>query len=186
MRHSNRGPSAAAENRAALIKAARQVFASDGYNAPLSAITRAARVGQGSLYRHFPDRISLALAAFEDGVAELEALAARPGTTLEEVLDLVTRQTIDSTAFIDMVRAETHDTRIADIRDRVEALLTAPLAQAQEAGRMRADLTPGDLMLAIGMLAGILAKLPAPDRRRTAEQAWHLLRVGLNGERPAG
>jgi len=35
-----------------------------------------AGVGQGSLYRHFPDRMSLALAAFEDNVTELAHLAA--------------------------------------------------------------------------------------------------------------
>nr|BFE79060.1 hypothetical protein GCM10020093_016610 [Planobispora longispora] len=103
VRRVNRGPSAAAENRAALIAAAREVFASDGYEAPLTSITRVARVGQGSLYRHFPDRISLALAVFEDGVRELEALAAEPGATLDAMLALMTEQMIASTAFVDMV-----------------------------------------------------------------------------------
>jgi AcrR family transcriptional regulator len=64
----NRGPSAAAENRAALIAAARAVFATAGYDAPLSAVARRAGVGQGSLYRHFPNRMSLAVAVFEDNM----------------------------------------------------------------------------------------------------------------------
>ena len=42
----------------------------------MSAIARRAGVGQGSLYRHFPDKISLALAAFEENVSGIEALAA--------------------------------------------------------------------------------------------------------------
>src|SRR6056297_2610919 len=72
----NRGPAAAADNRAALLDAARRLFAEQGYRVPLSAIAREAGVGQGSLYRHFPRRIDLALAVFEDNLAELEVLAA--------------------------------------------------------------------------------------------------------------
>ena len=43
-------------------------------------VAKKAGVGQGSLYRHFPDRVSLALAVFEDNVAELEVMAAEMGT----------------------------------------------------------------------------------------------------------
>ncbi|GAA3447585.1 TetR/AcrR family transcriptional regulator [Planomonospora venezuelensis] len=179
VRRANRGPSAAAENRAALIAAAREVFASDGYEAPLTSITRAARVGQGSLYRHFPDRVSLALAVFEDGVKELESLAAEPGTTLDDMLALMTEQMIASTAFVDMVSAFPADPRILRVGDRVTELLDGLLAQARQAGRIRADVTAGDLMLAIGMVAGILAKKPAAARRETAGLAWRLLRAGI-------
>ncbi|MFI7133503.1 TetR family transcriptional regulator [Nonomuraea sp. NPDC050153] len=181
-RRSNRGPSAAAENRAALVAAAREVFASAGYNAPLSTVARAAGVGQGSLYRHFPDRISLAMAVFEDGVTELEALAARPGTTLDDLLALLTEQTIASTAFIDMVTATPPaepDPRILDLRDRVSRVLAGVLGDARRAGTVRADVTADDLVLVIGMLAGVLAKISAPARRDTAARVWALLRQGI-------
>src|SRR5690606_39484170 len=62
----NRGPAAAAENRAALLAAARRLFAERGYHAPLSAIAREAGVGQGSLYRHFPQRELIAAAILEE------------------------------------------------------------------------------------------------------------------------
>ncbi|MEV5412933.1 helix-turn-helix domain-containing protein [Thermopolyspora sp. NPDC052614] len=178
-RRTNRGPSAAAENRAALIAAARQIFASDGYQAPLASVTRAARVGQGSLYRHFPDRVSLALAVFEDGVRELEAAAALPGTTLDDLLALITEQTIASTAFIEMVNVATADARVLRIRDRVAALLDPHLDAARRAGRIRPEITVDDLMLAFGMLAGTLGKTAPADRRTTAEAVWRLLRVGI-------
>ncbi|WP_143590448.1 helix-turn-helix domain-containing protein [Thermoactinospora rubra] len=175
----NRGPGAAAENRAALIAAAREVFARAGYDAPLSMVARAAGVGQGSLYRHFPDRAALALAVFEDSVAELEELAARPGVTLDEVLARITEQTIASTAFIDMVSLTPADPRILAVRDRVAGLLAGPLAAAREASRVRPDVTAEDLVLAISMLAGVLARTPPPARREAARRAWWLLRQGI-------
>ncbi|MGJ6969306.1 TetR family transcriptional regulator [Streptosporangium sp. G11] len=179
-RRPNRGPRAAAANRAALITAAREAFTADGYDAPLTEVARAAGVGQGSLYRHFPDRISLALAVFKDSVADLEALAARPGTTLDDVLDLLTEQTIASTAFIDMVTlASAGDPRIIEVRDRVADLLEGTLPEARRAGRLCEDVTADDLLLAIGMLAGLLTRLPATERRATAERMWTLLRHGI-------
>lgn len=178
-RKANRGPSAAAENRAALVAAAREVFASAGFDAPLSAVARRAGVGQGSLYRHFPDRASLALAVFEANIAELEALAADPRATLDDLLALITEQIIASSAFIDMIRPSREDERLAEVGERMAALLTGKLAAAREAGSVRPDLGIGDLFLTIGMLAGVLAKTPADSRRRTAEHAWRLLRRSL-------
>ncbi|WP_326822588.1 helix-turn-helix domain-containing protein [Streptosporangium sp. NBC_01756] len=180
VRRTNRGPSVAAANRAALIAAAREVFATTGYDAPLSTVARAAGVGQGSLYRHFPDRVSLALAVFENGVADLEALAAEPGATLDDVLALITEQTIASTAFIDMVSGIPADARVIAIRERVAGLLAGLLSEARSAGRVRQDLTTEDLVLAVGMLAGVLAKRSALARRVAAAQVWALLRKGMD------
>lgn len=177
-RRPNRGPSAAAENRAALIAAARRWFATEGYDVPLTSIARTAGVGQGSLYRHFPDRASLALAVFEEGVEELEGLAARPGTTLDDVLALMTRQAIASTAFVDMVSASA-DARFVRVRERVVEALREPLARARQAGRVHDYVTTDDLVTAIGLIAALLAKLPAAERRETAERAWLLLFRGM-------
>jgi AcrR family transcriptional regulator len=181
VRRPNRGPKAAARNRAALIAAAREAFASAGYDASLTDVARAAGVGQGSLYRHFPDRLSLALAVFDDSIAELEALAAKPGTTLEEVLALVTEQTVASTTFIRLVIVPPRpDPRILDLRGRVGMLLEAGLAEAQRAGRVRAEVTTDDLPLAIGMLALLLTEIPAAaERTEAAERIWQMLRHGI-------
>ncbi|MFC4111869.1 TetR/AcrR family transcriptional regulator [Nonomuraea zeae] len=179
-RRPNRGPRAAAGNRAALIAAAREAFATAGYGASLTEVARAAGVGQGSLYRHFPDRVSLALAVFEGSVTELEALAVKPGSTLDDLLDLITEQVIASTTFVTMVSVPPNpDPRILEVRDRVARLLEARLAEAQQAGRIRADVTTGDLLLAIGMLALLLAEFPAAERVATAARIWTLLRHGF-------
>src|SRR6187431_920155 len=106
---SNRGPVAGPENRAALIAAAREVFDEVGMTAPLSAVAKRAGVGQGSLYRHFPDRLSLALAVFEENMAAIDALAAQPESTLRDVCELVTHQTEGTGAFLALVGAERAD-----------------------------------------------------------------------------
>ena len=171
----NRGPGAAAENRAALVRAAREVFAADGLGAPLSSVARRAGVGQGSLYRHFPDRISLALAVFDDNMVELDALAATGEASLDEVLAMLTRHVIASTAFVEMLGTAADDPRVAEVAARVEQIVAAALPAARTAGRVRADLETDDVLLAIGMLAGILARFPIDERADAAERAWALL-----------
>ena len=178
-RKENRGPGAAAENRAALVTAAREVFGRDGIDAPLSAVARRAGVGQGSLYRHFPDRLSLALAAFAENIAALEAFAGRPDSTLDDLLALLTDQVIDAAAFLDMLSGHVGDPRVAAMSERVTAVLAAKLPDARRAGGYGAHVEPSDLLLAIGMLSGAVARTPAAQRRATAERAWFLLRRAL-------
>jgi AcrR family transcriptional regulator len=175
----NRGRAAAADNRQALLDAARRVLADGGLNAPLVAVARTAGVGQGSLYRHFPDRVDLALAVFDDNVREIEALAVEPSTTLDDLLALLTRRAIESVAFVDMITADTADPRLIDIARRVEAAIATKLPPAQRAGRLNPDLEASDVALAIGMVSSLVAKTPLGERDARARHAWSLLRSGL-------
>ncbi|GAA1739264.1 helix-turn-helix domain-containing protein [Luedemannella helvata] len=178
-RRPNLGRSAAQANRRALLAAAVEVFAEGGIDAPLSAVARRAGVGQGSLYRHFPDRISLAMAVFEENVARLESLATDPTCTLDGMLATITRMVINSVAFVDLVMAGGAEPRLDAINERVRATLAGPLAAARRAGRIRESVGLDDLMLAIGMIAAIVARTPAADRRATADSGWALLNRAL-------
>jgi len=62
---------AAARNRAHIVDAARELFAEDPH-ATLTAVATRAGVGPGTLYRHFPTRDDLILAAYQ---GEIDALA---------------------------------------------------------------------------------------------------------------
>lgn len=161
------------------MAAALEVFAEGGIAAPLSAVAKRAGVGQGSLYRHFPDRVSLAVAAFEDNVAALEALAAEPACALDDLLAVITRQIIDSVAFVDLVTPNTDDPRLVAIAERVKAVLAGALRQARRAEKVSESVTADEIMLAVGMVAALVAKTPAADRRETADQAWSLLRRAM-------
>ena len=62
-------------NRARLVAEARQLLASRGVDVSLREIARAAEVGVGTLYRHFPTREELVDAVLEDAFEELTTLA---------------------------------------------------------------------------------------------------------------
>lgn len=179
----NLGPRAAAGNRAALLAAAREVFGSAGTGAPLSAVAKRAGVGQGSLYRHFPDRLDLVVAVFEEQVVAVEKLAATPGADLADLLGLVTRNAIDSVGFVDLVRSRVPaDGRIVALGERVAVALGTRLAGATGSGAVRAGTTADDLLLAVAMVAGGLSQAEGEDRVRRARRAWELL--GLEARIP--
>ncbi|WP_072843511.1 TetR/AcrR family transcriptional regulator [Rhodococcus tukisamuensis] len=180
VRRVNRGPKAAAENRAAIVAAAREVFAEHGFDVPMSLIARTAGVGQGSLYRHFPSRDSVVLAVFEENIAVVEELALRPDSTLDDLLDALVEQVTTSTAFIAMVRPiGTDDPRIIEVSGRLTALLAGKLDGARRDGAVHADVDAGDFVLALAMFAAILIEADEPTRREVAARAWWMLRRGL-------
>lgn len=65
---------AAAKNRAAIIDAAHELFAANPL-APLNDVAKRAGVGPGTLYRHFPTREDLILAAYQHDIDRLVSTA---------------------------------------------------------------------------------------------------------------
>jgi AcrR family transcriptional regulator len=171
----NLGPRAAAGNRAALLAAAREVFGTAGTGAPLSAVAKRAGVGQGSLYRHFPERVDLVVAVFEEQVVAVEELATASGVGLPDLLGLVTRHAVESVGFVDLVRSGVPDGRLAGLGDRVVVALGTRLDDAIAAGDAPPGTTPDDLLLAVSMVAGGLSGVDTADRMPRAARAWELL-----------
>ena len=175
----NRGPSAGPENRLALLAAAQEVFATQGFAAPLSAVARRAGVGQGSLYRHFPDRTALAIEIFDENITALEVFVALPGTTLDDLLDRVIEQALASTAFIDLISADLHEPRVQHLGERFHEIVGRLLVREQEAGRIGEHVAAADVFLAVSMLAGVLARSDAADRPDVARRAWGLFHAAF-------
>jgi AcrR family transcriptional regulator len=179
----NRGPSAGPANRAAIIAAARDIFAEDGFTAPLSAIARRAGVGQGSLYRHFPDRIALAVAVFDDNITALEELADAPDSTLSELFDSVAEQAISSTALIDVFTTERHDPRAEQLGLRVLGIIDSMLERDRAAGRIGDHVETADVMVAISMLAFLLSRTDAAERPDAGARARAMFRAAFGYRR---
>ena len=175
----NRGPAAAADNRRAILTAARQVMTERGLRAPLSAIARAAGVGQGVLYRHFPTRLDLALAVFEDNFAELEAIAADPAPdALRRLWSRLVDLTIETSAFVEMVLLAREELPGYRGQDRLLGLVADTLPRAQRAGRVDAGLTAEDVLLGWRMVFGVVLTATDPrDVRAAVDRALALLRL---------
>ncbi len=183
-RPANQGPRAAARSRTALIAAAREIFAEQGLGAPLSAIARRAGVGQGVLYRHFPDRNAVAAAVLEENVRQIEEAAGAQGATLSAVLGVVTWHLTESAAFVSLLHAETVNGRFGthayarDLSARVERALRGLLPDGHRLGG--AD----DLMLAVSMVSGAVTGPTREEQEGRALAAWRLLGVEVGPVRP--
>src|SRR6185503_16700232 len=67
----------ARRNRERLIEAARTLFAREGTGVPLAAVAKAAGVGTGTAYRHFPTQEALVEATYREEIAALRDEATR-------------------------------------------------------------------------------------------------------------
>lgn len=171
----NRGPAAAAGNRAALIESARRLFFREGYAVPLSAIAKDAGVGQGTLYRHFPTREALAqavIASTMDTLVEMTTELGGPGAfgvLWQHVIDSL----VESVGFLDAVLGPRGDMAGRRPERELATLLARPFEQAQGAGLLAPELTLDDLMLTLAMVHGAAHR--AGDRQTRQELAYRAL-----------
>lgn len=173
----------AEENRARLVAAAREVFATAGFDAPLDAIARRAGVGRATLYRNFPDRHALGAAIFDHNLAKLEArareLRGRPDAFMT-LLSAIVDQQIEAHALVPALMLGPSAPDLQALARRVTRLLATPLRQARAAGLVRDDLTLADVLAALAMVSAVVAGDAAVgSRRRRATRALDLLTYGL-------
>ncbi|MEV6175034.1 helix-turn-helix domain-containing protein [Streptomyces sp. NPDC051954] len=176
----------AARNRRSVIEAARDAFARHGVTASLDDIARAAGVGPGTLYRHFPSRDELALAVMEDGLTELHRLGVE---LLDEpdrlkAVHLWLDAYIEQSGMYEGLARTLVNPQAAAVDEQsicwraIEVGMTL-IRRAGEAGVLRADADAEDvrsIAVAIAWMDGALP--PDPTRR------GRLLRMVLDGIRP--
>ncbi|MEU8759414.1 TetR/AcrR family transcriptional regulator [Streptomyces sp. NPDC048659] len=146
-------------NRAKILHAARSAFCAHGTAAPLDPIARAAGVGNATLYRHFPDRDALVrgvcLAAAERIAAQGRSALAEEADPFEAVRRFAVgaaREGIGLLCLMVPERAWLADAELLAARQGVDDVALQAVQRAQRAGRMRTDVGPGDLMVALGQL----------------------------------
>ncbi|MFJ9427312.1 TetR/AcrR family transcriptional regulator [Streptomyces sp. NPDC101249] len=154
----------ARRNRERIVEAARETFAAQGVDAPLTAVARRAGVGMATLYRRFPSRDALVRAAFDEqlglcAAAFEEALAdPDPGRGLYALLEQVCATQVTDRGFGTAFMTGFPDA-LDHGRERAcaEEGLRELVRRAREAGQVREDFDPADitlLLLAHGGLAG--------------------------------
>lgn len=173
----------ARRNYARLVTAARTVLTERGAEASMEEIAKAADVGVGTLYRHFPRRIDLVEAVYLDDVDGLVALADTVSSELEPWHALVAwlrgflaYAKTKRTFLTELHEAfeKSPDVALAS-REKMRTALGAVLARAQAAGVARDDIDGGDLMQLVGgmCMAG----------RGTVDRNERLLGLVLDGIR---
>ncbi|SFC67623.1 transcriptional regulator, TetR family [Nocardioides terrae] len=143
----------AQERRDRLVEAARREFARHGVDASLEKIAREAGVSIGTLYRHFPTRMDLLMAAFRPRLDEFMAGAAEalaiedPWDGFVHYLENLFAMQAGDRGFNDFLsRRFTDNAETERIHDQMCRHIGDVLARAQDAGRVRADLSQGDIV----------------------------------------
>ncbi|MEV4263422.1 TetR family transcriptional regulator [Kribbella sp. NPDC049584] len=158
----------ARRNRDQLVATARIVFGELGTQAPLDEIARRARIGNATLYRHFPTRDDLIVAVYAEEVAEL--CAVDDGVDLFDWLERFVRHVAEKG---DLARTLEPSTRRSELHDAWHASMVETAARlverAQRDGRLRADVAPLDLLV---LCAGMAAAEPGRVKRML-QMVWH-------------
>lgn len=144
-------------NREKLLAAAHDVFSAGGPDASLEKVARTAGVGIGTLYRHFPTREAMFQAVYKHEVDQLVELATRlagekpPFEALRQWLHAQIGMVATKKGMVAALApaAGSSDALYADSSARMLAAIGTLMAAAIEAGEIRDDLAPEDVMRAL-------------------------------------
>jgi AcrR family transcriptional regulator len=161
----------ARRNRERILKAARAVFADQGIDAQMDDVARRAKVGVGTVYRHFPTKEALVDALVRE---RFEVIAGYAREALErddawegfcEMLWRSAEGNAADRAFCEIVAHSDKSDVVADtgLLDSTRELI----ARAQAQGRMRADATEADVgIMMCGASSVMRAMITEPDSWR--------------------
>jgi len=150
----------AVRNRERVLEAAKAVFSTGGAEASLEAVARAAGVGIGTLYRHFPTREALFEAVYRREVQQLADLAeqlkreAAPVEALRHWLRSNVKFVATKKGMLAaLALAAYNNSELYSFSfDRLTKAVGGLLDRAIASGDIRADISPEDLLRAlIGM-----------------------------------
>jgi AcrR family transcriptional regulator len=159
----------ARRNRERILKAARAVFAAKGRDAHLEDVARRAKVGVGTVYRHFPTKDALleALAREQFDTLTLWAReaedAADPWEAFNTMMWRGAELQASDRALMEAV-AEFKPS-VARQAEELHASIARLMARAQEQGAMRADASVEDVQLMMCGL-GTVMQMPGEGWRR--------------------
>jgi len=147
----------AVRNRERVLEAAREVFSAGGADASLEAVARAAGVGIGTLYRHFPTREALFEAVYRREVQHLADLAEQLKQEAQPV-DALRRWMHSNVKFVATKKGMSAALALAAYKnsklfsssfDQLIRAVAGLLDRAIATGEIRDDISPEDLLRAL-------------------------------------
>ena len=174
----------AQRNRERLLDAAARAFGGGQTEVSLDAIARDAGVGIGTLYRHFPTREALVEATYRTELARLcdsvpELLRGLPADQATRAwMDRVVRYLITKRGMAEALRAvlASGGNPFADSRERLLEAIGSLLRAGAEAGTIRADALPADVLAS---LSGVSLVAGQPHQQEQAGRLLDLLMDAL-------
>ena len=175
----------ALRNRERILEVAKEAFTQFGANASLDDIAKAAGVGPGTLYRHFPTRDDLMEAVYRTEVEKLAAAERKFGETMAPLEALRAWMLL----FVDYIAtkriiAPVLNTRPANVVQAshapIEEAMRSLVSRAIKSGELRKDVSHMDLIRA---LVGVSYLEPSPDWQQSARR---LVEILVTGSRAVG
>jgi AcrR family transcriptional regulator len=173
----------AQRNREHILEVAKVAFTRSGANASLDDIAKEARVGPGTLYRHFPTREELLQAVYRSEIEKLAA-AGRKFTQSMSPMEALRAWLL---LFVDAIEtkqiiAPALNTLIGDHKKvfassyaKIQEAIDALVKRAIKSGDIRKDLNPMDLLRP---LVGVANVSTSPDWRQSARRLVDILITG--------
>jgi AcrR family transcriptional regulator len=167
-----------------LLEAAKASFAGAGADVSLDEIARRAGVGIGTLYRHFPTRDAIVEAVYRREVEQLAGAANRLAAALPPAdalhawmrlfVDYIATKRVIAPALKAMVGGASE--LYASSGARISKAMARMVERAKNAGEIRADADPADLLRA---LAGFTSINAGSDWEASARRLIDILIDGL-------
>jgi AcrR family transcriptional regulator len=176
----------AAENRERILEVAKDAFLASGPDVSMDEIAKLAKVGPGTLYRHFPTRDALVEAVYRTEVEKLVAAEKRFAESMTpiEALRAWMLLSVDYLATKQIIVPALNLLACGPekVFEQSGPLLTTAIERlvkrAVASGDLRPDLEPLDLLRAI---AGLSVVAPTAD---WAESAKKMVGILILGARP--
>lgn len=180
----------ARRNRELVVEAARELMAKEGLDAQMDDIARAAGVGVGTVYRHFPTKADLVFALAEHRFHRLadfahDALAEdEPGPAFERYLYRCAELQANDQALSDVMRERPDAMQFGAEQVGLLDLVREVMTRAQVAGVVRADATAEDVPM---MMCGLGTSTPGCPGPFVTSTSWkRFLAIVIDGLRAGG
>jgi AcrR family transcriptional regulator len=176
----------AQRNLVRVLDAAREVFAEQGIDAPVTDIAERAGVGVGTIFRRFPTKDDLLVAVVEQRTVQLIEIAdaalesSDPGAALRRFMETATAMHISDVCWCEAGSDIFGREGIRELTDVLVGKMGELLTEAQTAGQVRSDLRALDLPVLLMAVAksGLMLETTVPG-------AWkRYLAIVLDGLRP--
>jgi len=181
----------ARRNRERLLAVADEVLAKNGPSASTEDIARAAGVGIGTLFRHFPTKEALLEAVFVARLRQLTAQAeqlasaADPGAAFETFFRQIIAEARTKLTLADALASAGIDLKHAagESKPNLTAAIERLLARAQQVGSVRSDIGTAELLALIVGTSRAVQQLG--DRPEVESRMVRVVLDGLSGPRAA-